>query len=348
MKKQRLWGLAILVAVAAGLLFLFPALALAQSPDANVDFYVVESPDHHPYTVGDRITLRLEVRHPTNSTVDLPKLDTEWGDFEVVSQTGQDTVANGDGTVITRKDIVVTLFAPGSYQTPPLIVTHQQPGQSQPEELGAPVIPLKIDSVLIEGDNELRDLKEQAELPVPPLWPLFLAGVVVAAAVLGGGYLAGQWAYNRWWRKVPLELAPAPVIDTRPPEVIALTELDRIEALDLPSQSQFKYHYTLVTDCLRDYIERRYEIPALEQTTQELQNAFRFSPVPAEDSGSFLDMFYSADLVKFARYRPNTGDAYQLVPRARKIVADTTPLPEPPPDSAHPQPAAGAEARHDS
>lgn len=328
--KQKLLRMSPLwLALLLGLLFVGPVLA--QSPDADVDFFAVQPANGHPYTVGDHITLRLEVRHPANSTVDLPNLDPEWGDFEVVNQTGQDTVTNNDGTAITRKDYVVSLFAPGSYQTPPLVVTHHVPGAAQPEELGAPVIPLKIDSVLIEGDTELRDLKAQADLPVPPLWPLFVAGVVALAAVIGGGYLAGQWAYNRWWRKIPAELFPQPVIDTRPPEVIALTELERIETLNLPAQQRFKDHYSLVTDCLRDYIERRYQIPALEQTTQELQNAFRFSAVPGTITGVFLDMFYSSDLVKFARYRPNTDDAYQLVPRARQIVASTTPPPEPTP-----------------
>jgi hypothetical protein len=313
------------------LLFLTAGVALAaQPPDADVDFYAVESPEGELFTVGDPITLRLEVRHPTASQVELPVLDAEWGQFEVVSQTGQDTVTNGDGTATTRKDIVVTLFEPGSFQTPPLIVNHTT-ANGQPEELGAPVIPLKIDSILIEGDTELRDLKDQAELPVPPLWPLFLAGVVIAAAVIGGGYLAGQWAYNRWWRKQPIELAPQPVIDTRPPELIALTELERIEAMNLPAREQFKEHYSLVTDCLRDYIERRYHIPALEQTTPELRRAFAHAPIPDDIARKFTEMFTHSDLVKFARYKPEANAAYLLLPDARDIVQTTTPVQEPAP-----------------
>ena len=75
-----------------------PNVTLAQSPDADVDFYVVEQSDVPTYTVGDHITLRLEVNHPADSRVELPELDEQWGDFEVVEQTGQDTVRNNDGT----------------------------------------------------------------------------------------------------------------------------------------------------------------------------------------------------------------------------------------------------------
>ncbi len=327
-----------LIIAVAGLL---PAPVWAQTPDANVDFYAVQPASDQPYTVGDRITLRLEVRHSKDSQVELPKLDTQWGDFEVISQTGQDTVANNDGTATTRKDIVVTVFKPGDYQTPPLLVTHTKAGGAQPEELSAPVVPLKISSVLKEGDDQLRDLKAQAVLPVPPLWPLFLAGVVLAAALLGGGYLAGNWAYRRWRRTEPLAEAPMVVLDTRPPEIIAFTELERIAALDLPAQNQLKHHYSLVADCLRDYIERRYRITALEQTTDELRQSFRRSTVPVAIAQNFVDLFTRSDLVKFARFNPSQADAYQYVPEARAIVQLTTPPPEPEP-ALQPEPAGEA------
>lgn len=304
-------------------------LALAQQLDADVDFYAVEPPNGQPFTVGDRIVLRLEVRHPVDSTVELPQLDETWGDFEVIDQTGQDTVRDDSGLAITRKDITVSLFEPGQYQTPPLVVTHRKADQTV-EELGAPVIPLKIDSVLIEGDEQLRDLKAQADLPVPPLWPLVLTGVVLAAVASGGLFWAGRWAYNRWLRKEPLELAPVPVIDTRPPEVIAYAELDRIEALNLPARNELKEHYSLVTDCLRRYIEARYQVPALEQTTDELRTAFfRSGHISTQQAREFVDMFARSDLVKFARYRPPTNEGYSLLQEARLAVDKTTPQPEP-------------------
>jgi hypothetical protein len=306
-----------------------------------VNFYAVEAPDGEPPTVGDLITLRLEVIHPADSTVDMPQVGEEWGDFEVVEQTGQDTVRNNDGTATTRKDIVVSLFEPGQYQTPPLVVTHHK-ADSTSEELGAPVIPLKISSVLIDGDEALRDLKPPFAMEVPPIWPYVLAGVLLAAVAGGGMFWAGRWAYHKWWRKTPLaELAPQPVIDLRPPEVIAHAELDRIQALALPAHQQFKEHYSLVTDCLRQYIENRYQISALEQTTDEIQASLWRSKVASREMAhNLVDVFRRSDLVKFARYVPPAPDAEQLVEEARGLVDATTPKPEPPP--APPAPSAPA------
>jgi hypothetical protein len=316
------------------LLSTFTLPVAAQSPDAKVEFFI-KSPADKPITVGDQITLRLEITHPLDSRVALPQVERQWQAFEVIDQTAPEVVDNGDGTATTGKEIVVTLFQPGQYQTPDLVVTHRKPDGSI-EELAAPVIPIQVTSILTE-DLALRDLKSQAELPVPPIWPWVLAGLWLAMVLAVLLTLAGLWLYRRWQgRPVPVALAPAPFIDTRPPEVIAHAELDRIEALNLPAQHRIKEHYILVAACLRRYIEGRYEIPALEQTTGELRDAFRKSEAPMRDVSGFMSLLTESDLVKFARYIPQPADVYGLINKARTIVDVTTPKPEPQTTSSTP------------
>ena len=88
------------------------APAMAQVPDAEVDFYVVPPEENHPFTVGDYIVLRLEVTHPADSRVELPRLEDQWADLAVINQTEPETVQNGDGTATTRKDRRVTFSPP--------------------------------------------------------------------------------------------------------------------------------------------------------------------------------------------------------------------------------------------
>ncbi|MBI1879073.1 MAG: hypothetical protein HYR94_12785 [Chloroflexi bacterium] len=272
------------------------------------------------------MTLRLEVNHPIDSRAVLPEVGEQWGPFEVVDQTEPETIDNNDGTATTGKDIVVTLFEPGEFQTPSLVVTHRQPDGSV-EELGAPVIQLKITSVLTD-DTELRDLKPQADLALPPIWPWVVAIMLLSMFIIGLLVGLGLWLYDRRRKRAGLELAPVPFVDTRPPEVIAYTELDRIEALNLPARNQVKEHYSLVDVCLRRYIEGRYEIPALEQTSAEVRAAFRRSPTRAEDAAEFMNIFLESDLVKFARYVPHADNVNSLINRARTIVTVTTPIVE--------------------
>lgn len=319
------------------LLSYFAVPAAAQTFDAKVNFFAVMPEDEKPFTVGDHITLRLEVIHPADSRVTLPNIPEEWEAFEVIGQTETVTVNNNDGTATTGKDIIVSLFEPGSYQTPRVVVTHFRADGSS-EDLGAPVIPLTIESVLVEGDTELRDLKAQAEMPVPPVWPLIVAGFLLVITLAGLLVGAGLWLYRRRTQQVSMPIPLMPAVDNRPPEVIAYSELDRIEALNLPAKNQFKEHYTLVTDCLRRYVEGRYQIPALERTTSEMRTSFALASTPAEHVRDFLNVFMESDLVKFARYRPGAHQAYELIPTARTIVDATTPIPEPPGDILEPEP----------
>jgi hypothetical protein len=315
--------------LALDLMVLLPALpAAAQSFDAEVDFFVATPDEAQSFTVGDYITLRLQVRHPGDSQVQFPQLEEQWGQFEVIEQSQPTTVTNGDGTTSTGQDIIVALFEPGSYQTPRLVVTHTT-SDGAVEELGAPVIPLRIDSVLIEGDEELRDLKAQADMDVPPLWPLILAAVLLALLLLGLMVGTVLWLLQRRKQKAAAPVFAVPVFDSRPPEIIAYDELERIRSLDLPAKSQFKEHYSLVTNCLRRYIEGRYHIHALERTTSEIYNSLTISSIPADAIRDFMNVFIESDLVKFARFRPNAQEAYSLVPKARAIVESTTPVPEP-------------------
>ena len=270
-----------------------------------------------------------------DSQVILPQLPEEWEGFDVVDQTASTTVEQSDGTAITTKDIGIALFEPGQYQTPALIVVHRLADGSI-EELATPVIPFNIESVLVEGDTELRDLKSQAELPLPPLWPWIVLGLLLSTLLVGTLVGAGLWAYHRRQQRALISELPLPVIDTRPPEVIAYAELNRIRALDLPAKNQLKEHYSLVTNCLRQYIEGRYQISALEQTTTELRDAFARSLIPTENVRGFVNLFVEGDLVKFARFRPHIGEAYGLINKAQAMVEVTTPQPEP--ADARPEP----------
>ena len=299
-------------------------LAAQADFDAEVEFFIQSDEPNPRFTVGDQITLRLEIIHPPNSRVVLPQLEEEaWQPFTIVDQTAPETVDNGDGTATTGRNIIVSLFQPGEYDTPSVVVTHRKPDGSI-EDLGAPIIPITIVSILVEGDAELRDLKAQAALPVPAIWPWLLGGLLVAILLLG--LLAGLaiWLYHRRQTQAEPELVPVPVFDTRPPEVIAHAELNRIQALELPAKNEIKEHYSLVALCLRRYIEGRYAIPAVEKTTMELRAAFREAAISHNDSTGLIKLMTESDFVKFARYRPQETRVNSLIDKAHAVVDMTT------------------------
>lgn len=314
---------------------------MAQTPqEAEVEFYIKSRSTEQSLTVGDQLTLRLEVKHPTGSRVSLPQVGREWGAFQVIEQTPPVETNNDDGTSITGKEIIVTIFQPGLYKTPNLIVTHRTPNGTI-EDLASPVILLKISTVITdEDDMELRDLKDQAAMPVPLIWPWVALGLLAVSLLIFALAWAVWWFYIRKRKPVvEVEPVPVPVIQLRPPEEIALEELERIAALKLPEQEKVKEHYSLVSECIREYVENRYQIPAPEQTTVEINHTLRKRSLPIGHLSGLMGLLRESDLVKFARYQPSRENIISLVDKARHVVTVTTPkpAPSPPPDKLEKQ-----------
>jgi hypothetical protein len=273
------------------------------------------SADTGELTVGDPIQLTLNVTHPPGHQVILPQLDSNWGDFLVQSQFTGETVANPDGTETTIQVIDARLFSPGDFTTPPLTITVSDES-GQLSYVSTEPIPVSISSVLVEGDTELRDIKPQAALPYVNYLP-WIVGFVLLVLLTAGGIF--------WYRRRKAQLALA-AVDNRLPHEVALDELDRVEQLELPKSERFKEHYTLVSDCIRIYMEKTYHFPVLERTTGEIRANLKRTDVSSEVAKEFISLLDESDLVKFSKFRPDVQSAQLILQNSRQIVIQTKPI----------------------
>jgi len=289
--------------------FSMPIPAFAEGPvEANL---VVEN---QALTVGDPIPMSLEITHPAGYVVIAPELDSAWGDFLIQSQSAPASVANPDGSETTTIALDARLFSPGSFSTLPLSVSITDGAGNLTEAFAAPT-PVEITSVLVEGDTELRDIKPQADMPLPSNWLAILGGIIAALALVAAAFL---WLRNR--RQA--------IVDNRLPHERAFDELDRIAALNLPEQGQFKEHYTLVSDCIRQYMETTVHVPVMERTTSEIRQSFKQANISAKITHQFVQFLDESDFIKFSTYTPDVASAQTLLALGHDIVEMTMPRPE--------------------
>jgi hypothetical protein len=104
------------------------------------------------------------------------------------------------------------------------------------------------------------------------------------------------------------------------PEEAALKELERIEALGLVESGMIKDYYTLVSETVRRYLERRFEVLAMESPTSYTLSALSETDVAAEGIDAIRDVLEEGDLVKFAKLTPAGEAVASLLMRAREIV----------------------------
>jgi hypothetical protein len=272
----------------------------------------VEAPE---LTVGDVVPLTLQVTHPAGYRLVPVQLEGTWGDFEIRAVSPPQVTANPDGSETTTQTISVALWAPGEHTTLELPVAVSDT-QGELHETSAAPLSVEVASVLVEGDNQLRDIKPQAELPLPVVWPWVVGSLLVSAVILAP-------FLRRWWLRRQETLAAAP--DLRLPHEVAYDELERIEGLNLPVQARFKEHYTLASDVLRKYMEETLHIATVDRTTYEIRHALKYSPLSQTVKSDLQELLMDADLIKFAKVKPEIELAQVYIPRVRRVVAVTTP-----------------------
>ena len=319
-----------------------PVAAAAQDgPHSSIS--VSFTADRAALTVGGIVTLTLEVTHPVDHVVVVPRIGPQWGPFEVMSQTPAQTDPNGDGTETTSQRIEVTLFAPGTFDTPDLSLTVRGPDGGV-ERLFLPPLQLNVTSVLSGSDETLRDIRPPADLPPSP-WmqppTLAIAALAVLAVLLPGSYFVHRRLRGQ-------DEQPALAAETRTPWEIAVQEVGRIEKLDLPGQGRFKEHYTLVAEVTKAYVRSMYLegsslTDAAEMTTDETVSAIWRSSLDHKSARLVVDLLNEADLVRFSNYSPRETEANEALRRARAFLDDTRPeAAEEPRQGAHGQPEATA------
>ena len=182
-------------------------------------------------------------------------------------------------------------------------------------ELQSPAVLLDVQEPPIPGAGEILDIK--APRPARPrLWPWLLAAALA-------------WAAYELARRRRRDAGPAashsPAVDERPAEMIAGEALAGLEASELWGAGKFKEFYVRLTDILRQYVERRYAVPATRLTTVELARHLRRAELERLVSVMFHELFDRADLVKFAKATPAPEWGERDLEAARRIVAATTP-----------------------
>ena len=279
-------------------------------------------------TVGHPVTITLEATHPPQSQIIFPRLDVQWDEVFEVDDQSPATTTEKNGRRVTSQTIKVLLFVPGEHEIPPLVIEVVDSGGTILDQ-PVPTLSLNVVPVLGEDDDDLVDIRPQAEmtgplldlddLAAPSSWPW----IVGALALIG---LVGWGLYMLLRPRIPEPVVINPYDD-------AMEELDRIEGLRLPAAGRFKEHYTLVGDVIRTYLEGEFGIPAMDRTTSEIQAEVSATDIDAEGAIEMRWLFVDCDIIKFTGLEPDEYEAGLMVGRAREILemirpAETPPEPE--------------------
>ena len=116
-----------------------------------------------------------------------------------------------------------------------------------------------------------------------------------------------------------------------PPYITAMQRLGELDEQQLWQNNKVKQYYIELTDIIRTYIERELNIPALESTTDELMetiqdfNKIKTLDLPKETIDNLQKLLQEADLVKFAKHKPVSGEIQSHRVDTELIIKDLKP-----------------------
>ena len=158
-------------------------------------------------------------------------------------------------------------------------------------------------------------------------WALAVLAVVVLAAL--------AWRFWQKRKRPAVPETPAPPI---PADTEAYGLLDALAADGDLNPRQFNFRLSAI---LRRYMERLYEIPAAEMTTEELLPVVDRLPLQADLAQPLKDFCRYADPVKFAGRPADQNRMAGDLAFARDFVRRTTPQAEPDADIQTDDPQSG-------
>ena len=277
--------------------------------------------------IGDQTDLHLQVTQDAAQKVQLPVFGEMLQDgIEIVDRTIVDTTTLPDGRLRLNQYLTLTCFKDSLFVIDPLaVVSGEDTFWSEPMALNV-IQPFEVDSSMA-----ITDIKDIEKAPVW-WWGIIrwiLLAVLVAALSVGGYYL---WRWLESKRK-PEEEEVNPEL-LRPADEVALEKLDEIKAQKIWKDGKIKEYQTELTDVVREYISRRFDVQSTEKTSDETLRELKPLLVNADSSlvngdGRALyeklrKMLQLADLVKFAKWHTTPDENENALTTAYEFVKETT------------------------
>lgn len=282
--------------------------------------------DTNSIRIGQQTKLQLSIQYRVDNGQQVkiywPGItDTLRKEVEVVSQSKIDTIIpdkNNPFEFVQTKTLYITSFDSGYWAIAPFkfIVNSDTNGITTEPLL------LQVGTVAVDTTLAIKDIKQPFDENYTWVdWIKDNMYVVYGALALIVLIIVLIYLI-KYLNKVP---PPAPVIEKPqvPAHIIALEKLDKLKNEKLWQEGKLKLYHSALTDIIREYIENRFKIPAMEQTTDEIVHGFRNIAIDDDSKMRLKQLLFLSDMVKFAKEQPLPNENEMSMSNAYEFVNGT-------------------------
>ena len=275
--------------------------------------------------VGEQTQIHLKIQYQLDGetvAIKFPDVKDTLSEFvEIIFSSPIDTIypdKNDLSKVEQVQHITITSFDSGYYQVPYFKFKVNEDTLTSTEDLFIDVQTMEVDTT-----KAIFDIKEPLEEPFSfkdwfkENW-IWIVGILVLIILI---IIVIRYLKNR----------PEPLVEEVIPDipdyVTALDKLNKLREKQLWQTGKVKQYHSEISETLRAYIETRYQVNALENTTDEIMQNLRFQTIQPDILAKLNQALMLADLVKFAKEQPlanenelSLANAYEFVNQTKLII----------------------------
>jgi hypothetical protein len=250
--------------------------------------------------LGDQTKLQLSARLASKDSVTFPKFKEtiSEGKILIVEQGDIKTIFDKDdlNSKTVSQDITITSFDAGGHAIPEMVF------HTQLDSFKTQSLVLNVQAIAVDTTKAIYDIKQPLAVSYTWIdwlrdnWHWVILGLLLIAII---GFLI--YYFKNRPKNVPVKDKPAVFI---PAHILALEKLQELKSKRLWESGLIKDFYSELSDILREYLEGRYHIHAMEHTTAEIFKDLKNKGIKEKQRHQLREVFVLADLVKFAKEKP--------------------------------------------
>jgi len=263
----------------------------------------------------------------------IPKIaDFELVDLGLWKEAGEDGAFAGEelnwkkaeagGKTLYQNTFTLRLWDPGAIVMllPPVIYMQNGAQDQAVVEEQHSIFVAPPGGLMAQDSTGIAEIKPIIEEPVK------LSDYLIYFIIIGVVFVLGllYWWFTKYQEKKAQEIIAAPVPIIIPPaHKVAMSKLEDLRTQQLWQEGKVKEYQSELTYIVREYLENRYDILALESTTDEIINKFLKGLLDGDDVNSLQRILQVADLVKFAKAKPDEDIHESFMNEAVRFVEKT-------------------------
>jgi hypothetical protein len=264
--------------------------------------------------IGDHLGLTVDIAAPPGTRIQNITYGN-WADegkVELLDIGELNTVAETPELLLQQR-LVLTTFDTGYLRLPPLLLVYEKDGVT--DTVRSSNLGLQVNSLDVQAEAPITDNKDiiKERINWRDTLPYAIALIVLA--------LLGWFIWRRSTKaKVIVEAPPPP---PAPAHEIALDKLSGLEKQAIWENGEIKRFQSELTYVLREYLENRYDIHALEATTPEIDQQLKNIELSTATKQQLRSILDTADMVKFAKAQPPVAVHPEALSSVKAFVLET-------------------------